>query len=125
MLWTCLGVEVPYDYKPYPIHLVKNLNIDVQLRYHWVQVYTHIEKSSDLCLEVAEHCIWELEKKKKELLTRIIEFDSIQQNRPLTEEEAVQKANVVKDFEDYAKIEEIAWRQRSRTLWIRRGVKNS
>lgn len=41
--------------------------------------------------------------KKKELLTRITEFDCIPQNRPLTEEEVVQKANVVKDFEDFAK----------------------
>ncbi|WMV55562.1 hypothetical protein MTR67_048947 [Solanum verrucosum] len=63
--------------------------------------------------------------KKKELLTRIIEFDCIQQSRPLTEEEVVQKANVVKDFEDFAKREEIAWRQRSRTLWIKQGDKNT
>lgn len=66
-----------------------------------------------------------LEKKKKELLNKISDFDSIQQSKPLTEEEAVQKANMVKEFEDYAKEKEIAWRQRSRTLWIKQGDKNT
>lgn len=60
-----------------------------------------------------------LEKKKKELLNRITDFDNIQQGRPLSDVEVIQKASLTKEFEDYAKKEEIAWRQRSRTLWIK------
>ncbi|XP_015169579.1 uncharacterized protein, partial [Solanum tuberosum] len=66
-----------------------------------------------------------LEKRKKEMLNRVHEFDNIQQSRHLTEEETLQKASVVKEFEEYAKKEEIAWRQRSRTLWIKQGDKNT
>lgn len=44
-----------------------------------------------------------LEKRKKEMLNRVHEFDNIQQSRPLTEGETLQKASVVKEFEEYAK----------------------
>ena len=42
-----------------------------------------------------------LEKRKKEMLNSVHEFDNTQQSRPLTEGETLQTASVVKEFEEY------------------------
>lgn len=61
----------------------------------------------------------------KEILTKSADFDNIQQDKPISDDEVIQKAIIVEKFEDYAKTEKIPWRQRSRTLWIKQGVKKT
>lgn len=58
----------------------------------------------------------ELGNTKKNVLKQLAELEKIQENRTLWPEEITSKATLISEFEDIAKREEIAWRQRSRAV---------
>ncbi|OIT39647.1 putative acyl-activating enzyme 19 [Nicotiana attenuata] len=65
------------------------------------------------------------EVRKTQLLSSMAEMDVVQETRNLPEDELLQKASMFMKLEDIAKNEEIAWRQRSRVLWLKQGDRNT
>ncbi|CAN4080374.1 unnamed protein product [Withania somnifera] len=63
--------------------------------------------------------------RKDKILNQIANRESIQEQRPLTDDEILQKTNLAMDFEVLARLEEIAWRQRSRIQWLKQDDKNT
>ncbi|KAG5585513.1 hypothetical protein H5410_045947 [Solanum commersonii] len=53
---------------------------------------------------------------KQNVLKQLAELEEIQENRSLRPEEITSKTALISEFEDIAKREEIAWRQRSRAV---------
>ena len=49
----------------------------------------------------------------------------IQENRSMRPEEIISRTTLISEFEDIAKREEIAWRQRSRAVWLEQGDRNT
>ncbi|XP_075092306.1 uncharacterized protein LOC107821421 [Nicotiana tabacum] len=62
---------------------------------------------------------------KSKLLSQLADFETTQQLRALTEEESVRKAATLMEIEVQLKNEEIAWRQKSRALWLKEGDRNT
>lgn len=65
----------------------------------------------------------ELVNKKNSLLNELTELDQIQDNRQLNEDEMMIRATVMVEPEELAKNEETSWRQKSRVLWLKQGIK--
>ncbi|KAG5619805.1 hypothetical protein H5410_005023 [Solanum commersonii] len=66
-----------------------------------------------------------LGQQRKNVLEKLATLDNIAIARGLTVEESMEKASLIMNFEQLIKNEEILWRQRSRSLWLKEGDKNT
>jgi hypothetical protein len=55
----------------------------------------------------------------------ISELDMIAKGRSLTEDERLKKKAICRELESMILLEEVSWRHKSTTLWLREGDKNT
>ncbi|KAG5621100.1 hypothetical protein H5410_006318 [Solanum commersonii] len=72
-----------------------------------------------------QNCTRELGNTKTNVLKQLAELEDIRENRTLRPEEITSKTTLISEFEDIAKREEIAWRQRSRAVWQEQGDRST
>lgn len=66
-----------------------------------------------------------LASQKQSVLNQIAELEEVQDQRALHEDEIQLKADLLVEFENLAKFEEISWRQISRVNWLKQEDKNT
>lgn len=62
---------------------------------------------------------------KKNALIQLAELEEIQESRGLQDEEIASRVTLMMELEDIARKEEVAWRQRSRAVWLNHGDRNT
>jgi hypothetical protein len=70
-----------------------------------------------------EQVFGNVEAHKKILLEELRVLDGLEEKRALIAEEKLRKIMVVSELEKPTLLEEISWRQKSRTLWLKEGDK--
>lgn len=66
-----------------------------------------------------------LESKKRNILKELAIFDEVSKGKKLTTEEVTRKNFGLLEYEELLKYEEISWRLKSRSLWLKDGDRNT